>query len=125
MFRSLGVEDLHVGPTLPVEQELRIAKATGYQGIEVRIREIVDIITKKSEQHLKDLFSDSMLLPSTWELPADWDGDDSSRERLMKSLPAFARTSERLGCSRVHTHFWPYSDERTYNDNFRWHVKTL
>ena len=88
-----------------MDEELKIAKAAGYQSIEVRIREVVDLVNKKSNKHVNDLFHDSMMLPSTWELPADWDGDDFSRERLLKSLPLLALTSETLGCRRVHTHF--------------------
>src|SRR5438874_12940868 len=86
MFADLAVEGLHRGKTLPLDQEIKLAAALDYPGLEVRLEEVVDLIKRTSTRYVNNLFSDAKIDPSTWELPLEWMGHDSSAEKLARRL---------------------------------------
>jgi len=139
MYKNLRVDD----PKTTVIEGLKIAKATGYEGIEVNMEEIAQLVQERSIDYVKSLFSDAgitiggWLLPSAWkedykyvspsweDVKFTWRGGERQLQNLLKALPDFAKIGQELGCGRVYTWILTFSDEMDYDDNFRWHVERL
>lgn len=113
---------------------LRLAKSSGYEGVEICMETVAAIVRQKSIEYVRDLFSEKRLIPSGWELPGifwedncalSWRGDETRYQRLLEELPFFARVGRELGCARVYT--WPlsWSEEMDYEENLRFHVRRL
>ena len=116
MFKNLCVAALDVGPRLPLMEELRIAKGTGYEGIEIWMEEIVELVQQKSIDHVRNIFSEVKMIPSAWQLPEAWRGDDASYQQLVERLPILAKTGQDLDCKWVFTFLQSFSDERNYQE---------
>ncbi len=72
-----GGKDILNEPTkVALEEALQLAKSTGYKGLEIRIEAVSKIVQEKSIDYVKNLFSESKIIVSGWELAgAYWEGD--------------------------------------------------
>lgn len=51
--------------------------------------------------------------------------DDKEFEQSLKTFEKWAKLARIAGCTRAYNHVWPGSNERTYEENFQWHIKRL
>jgi sugar phosphate isomerase/epimerase len=132
MWALSGGKDM-VNETV-LQEALQLAKDTGYEGIEIRIETVSQLVQEKSINYVRNLFSKAKIVPAGWELPGaywrgdykySWRSDEKRYQQLMEKLPLFAKVSHDLGCKRSFT--WPvsFSDEMDYEENFRFHVTRL
>ena len=139
MFKNLTLHD----PNTTVVEDLQIAKNAGYDGLEVHIEEIAELVQEKSIDYVKDLFADAGMIVGGWCLPSPWiedyeyvspswedvkltwRGGEEKYRNLLNSLPDLAKISQELGCKRAYTWILAFSDERDFDENFEWHVKQL
>jgi len=119
MFKNLSPGAIGIRASLP--EALKMAKAADFQGAEININEVAELIEERSYEYVKQLFADNGLRPGGWGLPVDWRKDELYQEGLTQ-LPHLAQIGNRLGCWRVFTWILPYSDERPFKENFNWHV---
>jgi sugar phosphate isomerase/epimerase len=109
--------------TANLQETLKLAKDTGYEGIEVNIQEIADLIDHNGIQMVKELFCEFELWPGGWGLPVDWRGDEEKWRSDLEKLPRLAAASSHLGCTRSATWILPGSNDRTYDENKKFHIE--
>jgi sugar phosphate isomerase/epimerase len=119
MFKVLGPGAIGIrGFALPAA--IKLAQKTGFQGLEVNIKEVAALVAEKSTAYVMLLFEEADIVPSHWGLPVAWRDEDRWKEDLTK-LPAYARLAQEMGCIRTATWCPPASDIRKYAANFDWH----
>lgn len=122
MFKNLCPWMFGEEPTL--KETLNLAKNTGYEGIEIRIERITQLVQEKSIDYVKNLFSEAEITPAVWEL-SWWNSDEEQYKQRLERLPLFAKVSSDLDCRRAFIWVPSYSNEREYPSNFQWHINRL
>jgi len=123
MFRSLNPGP--IGIRLPMREVLRLAGPAGFEGVDLNIREAARLAQEESVGHVAGLFREAGLRVGSWALPVNWRGDEATYREGLEGLPRLAALGQRLGSLRVCTFVPPASDERPFEENFRWHVDRL
>ena len=86
-----------------LKEILELASVTGYEGIEIRIETVSQLVQEKSLDYVKSLFSEPEIIPAGWELagqywkgdyPYSWRSDEERYQRLLEKLPLFAKVSQ-------------------------------
>jgi sugar phosphate isomerase/epimerase len=116
MFKNLSPGAVGIRATLP--EALELAKAAGFDGIDVGIGEAAKLVAETSADHVRGLFAKHGLKPGGWGLPVEFRKDGATFQAGLAQLPAQARIGAELGCFRVPTWVLPYSDEQPYARQF-------
>lgn len=122
MFRSLSPGALGIGG-LSFMEAMDLAKATGYQGIDVDLGYLTKLMEENSADYVKKLFADKGLKMGAWGLPMNWRAVGDDYKKGLENLRKFAKTAQVLGCTRLATWILPFSDELPLKENFGFHVK--
>jgi sugar phosphate isomerase/epimerase len=122
MFRSLSPGALGIGG-LSFMEAMDLAKATGYQGIDVDLGYLTKLVEETSAEDVKKLFADKGLKMGAWGLPMNWRAVGDDYNKGLENLRKFAKTAQALGCTRLATWILPFSDELPLKENFDFHVK--
>jgi sugar phosphate isomerase/epimerase len=119
MYPSLNTGAIGVKASL--QEGLNLAAKHGFRGYHFGIEEAHKIgvphvvaLTKEKHVHL-----------SAWNFPVEFRQDEVRYRGDLLELPKFAKTASELGVFRTSTWILPCSDERTYRQNFDFHVKRL
>lgn len=123
MFRNLS--PYTIGIHKPLHENIKLAKLGNFQGVEVNINEISNLVKDKSLNYVKRVFSEERIKPGGWWLPFDWRGEKDSYERGLKELKHLASVAAEIECPRAFTYILPFSDDKPFGDNFRWHITRL
>ena len=120
MFRSLSpgaigiqINDLETG--------LKLAARHDFDGYHCSIQNVADL-GKKKTQELCEMYAVQL---SAWSFPLDFRSDEQTYKQSLAELPALAQTAAALGLDRTATWIMPGSAERSYKDNFTFHVERL
>jgi len=111
-----------VGLRLALPELIAAAGRHGFGGVDFDIDEAASLARELGATRTRALFEARGVVPTVWSLPVRWSADDATFAADLETLPARARLSRELGCDRAITPMRPYSDERTFDENFRWHV---
>jgi sugar phosphate isomerase/epimerase len=122
MFRSLSPGALGIGG-LSFMEAMDLAKATGYQGIDVDLGYLTKLMEETSAEDVKKLFADKGLKMGAWGLPMNWRAVGDDYNKGLENLRKFAKTAQALGCTRLATWILPFSDDTPLKENFDFHVK--
>jgi sugar phosphate isomerase/epimerase len=120
MFKNLSPGAIGIR-NLPLPDAIDLAKRSGFAGVHFDIREAAALADKEGIQYVRDLFESQEILPGSWSLPVAWRVDEQWQQDLEK-LPHLAAIGRDLRCTRISTPCPSSSDEREYEENFRWHV---
>lgn len=112
-----------IGVRASLSEAIDLAQKTGFQGIDLNIREVAEMVEKTSVEHVTSLFKETGVRPGGWGLPVNWRGDEDTYKADLETLPALAGVGARIGCTRVPTWVLSFSDERPLEENIDWHVK--
>jgi sugar phosphate isomerase/epimerase len=110
---------------LALPEAITLARESGFAGLAFDIKEAADIAAAQGAPALRALFADAGIAPGYWGLPVAWRDDDERWQAGLKALPALAGVARELGCDRATTVMQPGSDERSYDENFAWHLERL
>ncbi|MBI4530875.1 MAG: sugar phosphate isomerase/epimerase [Candidatus Latescibacteria bacterium] len=121
MFMNLSPGAIGIRATL--DEAIDLAKATGFQGIDLNIREVAELVEKTSIDHVTSLFKEAGVRPGGWGLPVNWRGDEGTYQADLQALPGLAEVGAKIGCTQVPTWVLSFSDELPFRENFEWHVK--
>jgi len=121
MFKNLSPRD--IGAKTPLVKALELAKLTGFDGLEIDIVEVSELVERHSIDYVKDLFNEAAVKLGGWWLPMDCGGEEEEYQHGLDRLDRLAQIAEDVGCTRVLGWIWPFSDERSFEENFRWHLK--
>ena len=117
MFRCMNPGAIGIG--LDWEQCLPLAKAAGFEGIDVGI----DPATPAS--YYEDKLAEHDLEAGGMGLPVDFRGDADTFEQGLASLDAIAQCAAEVGCTRFPTWILPFSDTLPLKENFQLHAERL
>lgn len=120
MFRNLSPGA--IGIRANIEESLALAKAHGFQGIDLNIDEAARLADERGIDHVRELFEAAGLRPGGWSLPVNWQAEEAGFRESLEGLPRYARVGQALGCPRVVQWIPPASNERPFQENFDWHV---
>lgn len=130
MYKNLCVWGLK-GGQIPkdeasVKESINLANATGYEGVELWMATVAQLAKEKSVGYVKSLLSDSKVIPAGWPVEGVWwEGGDEEYHNYLEKLPLFAKTGQDLDCNRMYIGMPNWSDERDYQENFRWHIERI
>ncbi len=113
-----------IGVSAPsIERAIAAARTGGFEGVEVNPREIADLVDERGADAVRAVFAESGVRPAGFGLPVDWRGDEASFERGIEELPRLARAAAAIGATRTMTWVLPSSNERAFDENYRFHVE--
>ena len=120
MFKNLSPGAIGIGANLA--QSIELAQKTGFEGVEINIGEVARLIQERDLDHVKGMFEESGIKPGGWGLPVNWRGDEEKFKADLERLPELAEAGAAIGCKRVFTWIISFSDERPFEENFKWHI---
>lgn len=123
MFKSLAPGAVGVKATLA--EGLEFARAAGFQGLDVHIREVAHCVRENGADHVTGMFRDAGLKIGAWGLPVSWNGPLEDYERDLRALSGLAAAAASVGAFRVSQWIAPASDERPFREQFRWCLDRL
>ena len=110
---------------LNLEQSLDLAKATGYEGLQVNIGEVEKLAEEKSVDYVKELWAKRGLKMGGSGLPANLRGSDSEYYASLSKLPEIAKFAAEIGVDGFTTVIRGWDDNLSLKDNWDFHVKRL
>jgi sugar phosphate isomerase/epimerase len=120
MFKNLNLGAL--GFKKSFYESIELANIGGFEGIDLSISEISDILCSTLLKEVKSLIKENGLKLGGWGLPINILGKKEKYEKDLERLSFFASIAESLNCLRVYTWIMPYSDTLPYKENFDFHV---
>ena len=120
MYRSLGPGALGV-QVGSLADGLDLAARHGFAGYHFGIGEVAAMGAAAA----LELAESKGVKLSGWGFPLDFRGDEETYKKGMAELPALAKVAAEIGVLRTATWIMPASDERTYEENFAFHVDRL
>ena len=124
MFTALSPGAIGVRPAnLPAA--IDAAVHGGFGGVEFNAAEIADLVDAQGAQAVRGLFDRAGIRVAGWSLPLDWRGSEEAWQKSLQALPRRAQAAAAIGGTRCFTWILPSSDERPFDDNWRFHVERL
>lgn len=121
MFKNLSPGAIGIrNYSLP--QAIELAQKTGFEGIDFDIREAAALADQQGIDHVRRLFEQAGVRPGCWGLPVAWNKDEAQWRQDLQELPQLAALGRDLGCLRTAIWVPPNSSERSFDENFKWHV---
>lgn len=108
-----------IGIRLEWDKCLPLAKAAGFEGIDVQADPSL------SASHYKDALAAHGLRPGGAGLPFNFRGDQAEYDKGLSALPAMAKLSAQIGVTRFATWILSFSDSLTTQENIQFHVERL
>jgi sugar phosphate isomerase/epimerase len=120
MFKNLSAGSVGIRG-LSMAQQIDLARKTGFEGIDFSITEAAELAGRMGTDAVRKLFADVGVKPGQWGLPVAWTKDEQW-EKDLEALPKLAALGKALGCTRTATWCLSGSNERAFDENFKWHV---
>ena len=126
MYKTFRGWERDIGIRASLTELIKLAKATGFEGVEIDIQEAAELARERGLEYIKNLFADAHILPAGWPLTmVNWHAEEKTYQEGLSQLPSFAEFGQWLGCTRVLSVVLPYSDELPFKENFEFHVTRL
>ena len=123
MFTSLNPNTLSI--TASLDEGLRLARAYGFEGLDLPMSEVAALAERGSAQQVKDRFAAAGVRPGAWSLPLDFRRDEATYREGLSALPRYAALARELGSPWCYTVVMPFSDELEFAANMERHVQRL
>src|ERR687895_446701 len=123
MYATIGPDALGIRG-LPLPDAITLARDAGFAGLSFDSRAAARAVDERGLAAVQDQFAQAGVKPAIWNLPVAWRDDDQWQADL-RELPRLAATARELGATRTATYMPSGSDERTFRENFDWHVARL
>jgi sugar phosphate isomerase/epimerase len=123
MYATIGPDQLGIRG-LSLSDAISLARAAGFAGLSFDSRAAARAVDERGLDTVQDQFAQAGVRPALWNLPVAWRDDDQWQADL-RELPRLAATARALGATRTATYMPSGSDERSFQENFDWHVARL
>lgn len=117
MFRNLSPGAIGIGRSFA--EGMALAKAAGFEGVDVSIGELMQ---NGSPEDARKLFDQAGLRPGPWGLPVKWRAEESEYRQQLKGLEPIAEFAAAMGAERTATFLPSWSDDKPFEANFEFHV---
>lgn len=122
MYLNLNPNCLGLGE-LSLDERLRLAKSCDYAGTDVPIGSITCL---DDAEAIASRYEQAGLKMGLFWMPCDVSSaDDASFEKCVKRLEDVAPYLGAVGVCRTYCHIWSGSDERPFEENWKWHLARL
>lgn len=116
---SPGAMGIRVGT---LQEAINVAKDAGFEGVEVGIHEVADLIEKNGAESVRAMFIEANIKPAGFGLPTDWRSSEENWKKGLEELPRLAKAAQAIGCFRTATWIMPCSNDLPFDDNRAFHV---
>ena len=123
MFKNLNPGMIGIRASLSEAQEM--AAQYGFDGVDIHIPDVYGMVRQASLEEVKDLFARTGRRPGNWGLPIEWYGTEQKWAEELVCLRTYASLARDFGALRTTTVVLPYSDERTFEENYAFHARRL
>ena len=124
MYKALSSGEIHVHPG-SLTGALAYARKAGFEGLQFNPAEVAELVETHGVGHVRGLFEAAGQRAAGWGVPVDWRGAEAKWQQGLNDLPRLTKAAAAIGGTRVITWIWPFSDERPYDANWRFHVERL
>lgn len=108
-----------------VHEPIVAAKLGGFAGIELSAPAVADLIEQRGVDEVRALLTDAGVRAAVWGLGLDQRGDDAAWAAGLTALRRKAAAMATIDCTRVTTVLFSGSNDRTYDENWCFHVARL
>jgi len=105
-----------------LDQAITTARTGGFQGLEIPVAHVVDLIDQHGVDAIRKKFTDANIRPAAFGLPVEWRQDEARWRADLEKLPRQAKAAQALDVKRCATWVLPMSNERKLDDNIRFHI---
>ena len=112
-----------IGVRVPLPELISLARRHDFKGVDFNIEEAATLSAANGIASLRRLFGDSGVAATVWGVRVAWRGDEAAFAASLTRLADLADLSAELGCTRTTAVMMPFSDERTYSENYEWSVE--
>ncbi|MEX1018887.1 MAG: sugar phosphate isomerase/epimerase [Litorilinea sp.] len=123
MFKNLGIGEL--GHRASLTESIGLAARHGFEGITFSIVDASELAASHSADYVAQLFAEAGVQPGAWHFPVQFRQDEAQWREDMDKLPGYAALAQQLECRRTFTYIVPADNERTFTENFHFHVDRL
>ena len=123
MYMSLSPGAIGIRASL--EEALQLAGEAGFQGVDVNIKEVADLVARHGASYVRDLFARHGLRVGIWGFPVEFRKDEATWRAGLDELPRLAEIAQSFGWERTATWILPFSDELPFDENMAFHVSRL
>lgn len=123
MFKNLnpGMIGIHAS----LSEALDMATQYGFDGVDLNMPDAADLVRRTSVEEVRDLFARTGRRPGNWGLPVEWHGSEQKWLEEQTRLRRYASLARDIGALRTTTVVIPWSDERTFAENYAFHAERL
>ena len=119
MFKSLNPRMIHL--SLSFDETVQAATDYGFGAVELDQASLLS----RSPDMLAQRLNDAGLRAGGFPLPVKATGDSSTYEEEVRALPDLAARAAAAGATRCTSGLRPWSDDRDWNENWRFTVQRL
>ena len=123
MYTCLSPGTIGIRAALP--EAIKLAAATGFDGLAFSIGEAADLIDAHGTAYVKDLFAQSGVRIGSWGFPVQFRQDEATYQAGMATLPRLAQAAQQIGANRCATWMPPFSDHFPWVEHFEVAVARL
>jgi sugar phosphate isomerase/epimerase len=124
MYKALSPSAIGVQPR-DLDEAIADARTGGFQGLELKVREVADLVDRQGVGYVRDRLAAAALQPAGWGLPVDWRGSEETWRANLEELPRLAAAAAAIGSTRTATWIPPASDSRPFAENYQFHVERI
>lgn len=106
-----------------LEEAIQIAADAGFKGVEISVHEVARLVEERGAEAVRALFDKAGIFPAGWGLPVEWRRDEDTWKADLQALPRLAAAAREIGCTRTSTWVMPGSNDRPFQENYRFHVE--
>lgn len=123
MFKNLnpGMIGIHAS----LADALDMAAQYGFDGVDVNLPDVAAMARETTPGEVRDLFARAGRRPGNWGLPIEWHGAGEKWTEELTRLRRYAGLARDIGALRTTAVIMPWSDERTFDENYAFHVERL
>lgn len=123
MFKNLNPGMIGIRASLAETQEM--AAQYGFDGVDLHLPDVAAMVRQESLEGVRGPFAISGRRPGNWGLPVAWHGTREKWTEELARLRNYAALARDIGALRTTTVVLPYSNERTFAENYAFHVERL
>mgnify|MGYP001162225291 FL=1 len=118
MFKNLSPGA--IGISADMKTGLILAKKFGFEGLDINIHEAKTMADEQSIDEVKALWEGVKM--GAWSFPLTWNAPEDEYKGSLARLPDIAAFAAELGCYRTSIAIPPASNDKTYRENWDFHV---
>ena len=123
MFKNLNPGMIGISASLP--EALDMAAQHGFGGVDLNMPDVAELVGRTSLEEVSGFFARTGRRTGNWGLPVEWHGSREKWKEELALLRSYAALARDIGALRTTTVALPYSNERTFDENYAFHVERL